>query len=328
MSEKINQMQFDLLLKEVERMERETSNERVVMDYNFLTPNRFSKEKIRLVGNIYENYVRALSSYMSSLMRTPCTIRVSEVKENRYSDFANSFSSRELMAVVKIKEPDHPNIHDSIRIRLSNKFCLFTYVKLLGDGSDRIYSDTAYIGMSSVEGAIIEYFMKQIIPIMEGSLKGYYNSELQYDRIDANPKLSHDVKVNETVVIVELEISIAKFRDKINICLPGEFLDRFFDYVDINSKEFITEEKGNNRDEILQTIEESSLELYSILDTTKLSLGDIYNLQVGDVIQFDKKKDEDVYIYIGETPWFSGSVGTYNNKTVVKVNKTFKYINS
>lgn len=56
------------------------------------------------------------------------------------------------------------------------------------------------------------------------------------------------------------------------------------------------------------------------LGEAELDLADIYNLQVGDVIDLNKPHDSEVMLYVEEQPWFSGKLGVSNKKIAVKIN--------
>ncbi len=50
-----------------------------------------------------------------------------------------------------------------------------------------------------------------------------------------------------------------------------------------------------------------------------MSLDDVYNFQVGDVINLNKPKDSDVTLHIAGQPWFTGQLGVHNKNVAVKI---------
>ena len=63
------------------------------------------------------------------------------------------------------------------------------------------------------------------------------------------------------------------------------------------------------------------MEIKAELGNSVLMLKDVYGLQVGDVINLNKPKDSDVFLYIEGEPWFKGELGKSNKNMAVKINE-------
>ena len=55
-----------------------------------------------------------------------------------------------------------------------------------------------------------------------------------------------------------------------------------------------------------------------------IQLNDIYNLHVGDVINLNKPKDSEIYLYIENQPWFKGKLGVQNKNMAVKISGVYE----
>ena len=75
----------------------------------------------------------------------------------------------------------------------------------------------------------------------------------------------------------------------------------------------------SDRDDILDSIRNSELDVMAQLGIARLSLDDVYNFQVGDVINLNKPKDSDVTLHIAGQPWFVGQLGVHNKNVAVKI---------
>ena len=64
-------------------------------------------------------------------------------------------------------------------------------------------------------------------------------------------------------------------------------------------------------------------EISAELGKSTILLKDLFTLQVGDVINLNKPKDSDVFIYIEGEPWFTGELGKYNKNMAVKINEVY-----
>ena len=86
MPEQLSQGQIDALLKrlnsgEVDTELQETSGSKRIKEYDFKSPKKFTKEQLRALDSLHENFARLLSSYFSGLLRAFCEVSVIQIEE-------------------------------------------------------------------------------------------------------------------------------------------------------------------------------------------------------------------------------------------------------
>ena len=79
----------------------------------------------------------------------------------------------------------------------------------------------------------------------------------------------------------------------------------------------------NHREEILDILRGSNLEIVAELGRTTLALQDLYYLNPGDVISLGHHKDEPIYLRIGGSPWFGGKMGVQKNNIAIKIGQVY-----
>ena len=88
MAETLTQEQIDALLSSALNGDMvETSKEADVKEYDFRAPKKFTKERIKILDSIFDNYARLLSSYLTGLLRLYCKVSLSSIEEQRYFEF-------------------------------------------------------------------------------------------------------------------------------------------------------------------------------------------------------------------------------------------------
>jgi len=141
--------------------------------------------------------------------------------------------------------------------------------------------------------------------------------------VEENPSMFQGISVDETVVIIMLKISMGdEIEGAMNICLPGTLLFNIFDIIE-KTKHLADKDNENaqrdNKEEILESIKESEMEVMAQLGVARLNLDDIYNLHVGDVIDLNKPQDSTVSVHVEGQPWFKGKLGVHNKNIAVKI---------
>ena len=144
----------------------------------------------------------------------------------------------------------------------------------------------------------------------------------EFDRLEENPSMYQGVSVDEAVVIIMLEIKMQGLSGVLNVCIPGTLMSDIFEVIDKTKHLADVDDAGvrqSDRDDILDSIRNSELDVMAQLGIARLSLDDVYNFQVGDVINLNKPKDSDVTLHIAGQPWFVGQLGVHNKNMAVKI---------
>ena len=130
------------------------------------------------------------------------------------------------------------------------------------------------------------------------------------------------ITVDETVVIIMLQIQIGEIQGMMNICIPGTLLFNIFDIIEKTkhlSDRVDGQAQRSNREDLFESIKESKMDVMAQLGVAKMNLDDIYNLHVGDVIDLNKPQDSQVSLHIEGQPWFIGQLGVHNKNIAVKI---------
>lgn len=70
--------------------------------YDFYSPRKFTKERLKLLRSIFENYARILTSQVNGIYRTMTDITVIELRESRYYEYVNSFHENDCMTIIEV----------------------------------------------------------------------------------------------------------------------------------------------------------------------------------------------------------------------------------
>ena len=83
MAEVLSQSQIDALLNSMrsggEDQSEEKQPEKKYRKYDFTTPRKFTKDRIKMLNGIFENYTRVVSSRLNAQLRTTCEIEVESI---------------------------------------------------------------------------------------------------------------------------------------------------------------------------------------------------------------------------------------------------------
>ena len=68
--------------------------------YDFYSPRKFTKDKMKILNSVFENYARIITSQVNGVFRVMTDITVMEVQERRYYEFVNSLNENDVITLV------------------------------------------------------------------------------------------------------------------------------------------------------------------------------------------------------------------------------------
>ena len=287
--------------------------------YDFYSPRKFTKEKIRLLKSIFDNYARILTSQVNGIFRTMTDITVLELRETRYYEYVNAFHENDCMTIVDTHVEDRGKSNVPLMAFISPGLTLTLVSHMLG-GTDSVMKTDGDYRYTDVEMALYKRIMEYIVHALGDGFSNYINAEFKISKVETNPSMVQEVGLDETVVIVVLNVDISGLAmERIRICLPGTLLEHMFKIIDNRkhlARGFAYE---NNQDTIMEHLKASSFPMTGQLGVVKLDIEDLYHLKVGDVIDLNKAKNSAVKLYVGRQPWFTGKMGVYKKNIAIRI---------
>ena len=287
--------------------------------YDFYSPRKFTKEKIRLLKSVFDNYARILTSQVNGIFRTMTDITVLELRETRYYEYVNAFHENDCMTIVETYVEGKGKSNVPLMTYISPGLTLTLVSHMLG-GTDSIMKTEGDYRYTDVEMALYKRIMEYIVHALGDGFSNYINAEFKIAKVESNPSMVQEVGLDETVVIVVLNVDISGLAmERIRMCLPGTLLEHMFKIIDNRkhlARGFAYE---NNQDVIMQHLRSSEFPMTGQLGIVKLDMEDLYHLKVGDVIDLNKTKNSAVKLYVGRQPWFTGKMGIFKKNIAVRI---------
>ncbi len=329
MADVLSQSQIDELLRSMQNSEPEPEQKRIdqaaeaesakYRKYDFYSPRKFTKDKMKILTSVFENYARILTSQVNGIFRVMTDITVLEVQERRYYEYVNSFHENDCMTLVDIYIAEKGKNNIPIMMYVTPGLILTLINHMLGGGDEvvKVPSDYRY---SDVEVALYRRVSEYFSQALKDGFSNYINVDFQIRRVEENPGMVQEVGLDETVVIILLNVDIAGLAiEKIKICMPGTVLESMFHIIDSRKHLARGFSYEDNKETILDNIRYTQLPLTGQLGTVQLDLNDIYRLQKGDVIDMSKPVGSNITLYVGRQPWFTGEMGVYKKNVAVRI---------
>ncbi|MFU0790958.1 flagellar motor switch protein FliM [Virgibacillus proomii] len=317
--EVLSQHEIDALLSAISSGEmdaeelKKEEKEKKVRVYDFKRALRFSKDQIRSISRIHENYARLLTTFFSAKLRTYVNITVASVDQIPYEEFIRSVPKMTILNTYSVQPLEgrivmeiNPNIAYAMLDRtLGGKGVSFNKVENLTEIETILMSqlfEKANVKLQEAWSSIVE-----IDPILED--------------FEVNPQFLQMVAPNETVVVVSLNTAIGEASGMINICIPHIVLEPIISKLSVH---YWMETAGKERDEeayqkLSKNIQTAEVEVKAILGEATITIDEFLKLSKEDVIGLDREIDSPLTFVVNNEPKFLAQPGTYKNKMSVQI---------
>ncbi len=292
--------------------------------YDFYSPRKFTKEKIKLLHSIFENYARILTSQINGIFRTMTDITLLELRESRYYEYANSFHENDCMTIIDTYLPDKGKHNVPMMLFVTPGLVITLANHMLG-GGDQVLAVEENYRYSDVEMALYKRVTEYVIHTLSDGFSNYININFKPQRVEENPSMVQEVGLDETVVLITLNVDVQGIAsERIRMCIPGTLLEHIFRIVDSRKQIAKGFSYENNADTIMNHLRVTKFPVTAQLGVIRLKAEDITSLQVGDVIDMNKSKNGKITVFVGQKPWFKGRMGVHKKNIAVQIEERIK----
>jgi flagellar motor switch protein FliM len=319
MAETLSQSEIDALLSalssgDLEPSDIEKDEENLkVKNYDFKRPQKFSKDVIRAVEVIHDNYARIVSNYLTAQLRSNVKVKIESVEQITYEEFIHSIPSTTVLNLFRM-----PPLDGQIILETNEEFVLRIYDVLAGGNGGK---KPKFKELTDIEKNIIRHINQEMISKLKLAWEDVMDVEPILDSIETNPALNQILAPNEPVALITFSVEMFDTSLLINICIPYLSIEKVLDNLVIkNWFSTLDNEQGEEaKENIDRTIKSVDVGMKAVLGETKISVNDFLSLFKGDIITLDRSCDTTVDIYVEDKILFKAKPGLKGKNKAVQI---------
>ncbi|MFD2638282.1 flagellar motor switch protein FliM [Piscibacillus salipiscarius] len=326
MSEEVlSQNEIDSLLSAISsgemdanELKEDQQEQKKVKVYDFKRALRFSKDQVRGLSRIHENFARLLTTYLSAQLRTYVDVELASVEQIPYEEFIRSVPQKTILNIFSVSPLEgrivfemNPNIAYAVLDRmLGGK----------GSGVNKVEN------LTEIETLIMKRTFEQSMGQLEEAWASMIDIEVELEELEVNPQFVQLVSPNETVVVITLNTTVGDSTGMINICLPHIVLEPIISklsmhyWMEENVKEIDTEQYNL----LSQNIKKVEVDAKVLLGQSTISIEEFLNLSQDDVIVLDNKIQDPLTLTANDEPKFYVQPGKKNKQLAVQVIEEYR----
>ena len=293
--------------------------------YDFRVPKKFTKEDVKALNRITDAFAKHLSSGLTTMTRENCSVynpRIEEVRTTIYLENLPKYTMIGLLGFTVIDSDFRdPRVMFHIPPQLS-----YLLIDILQGGTGK--EVTIERQHTDIEIAIMRNLITRFCDMLKDAWSSLVTTQITYEKSETNPKLIDVRSESDVRLVMSFDVSVKNSVSTISIAYSAQFLEDLMEKLqgqktdNQNFEPVDAERDARRRDQIVETLSESSIELKAVFAELTLDMQEVMSLKVGDIIPLDKKLTDDITIEVDHVPWFKAKLGQTNIKKAVKITES------
>ncbi|MRS03556.1 hypothetical protein EG832_10110, partial [bacterium] len=261
---------------------KSSDSSKKIQAYNFWSPERFSKEQIRAVELVHEDLAERLATSLPTYIRTSLRPRLVHTEQGRFHDFLKDLPEQSLFHLITLAP-----LPGQMILTISPNVCHVILEQRLGG---KMEGEPIIRALTDIDQSLLRGLVEHMLNDLKSAWSKVASIEPQLDDSTVNQHWVQMLMGNERVLLLTFELSINMITGTMNVYIPFSSLKPLA--ANLNPAVWVTgrKEKQTNpaaRQMTLDLLYPVKLPVKVTLGKTRLSLGDVSNLAVGDIIQTD-----------------------------------------
>lgn len=275
--------------------------------YDFKKPQRYSSDNMRFVSVIAEEFCKNINIFLNyELKQKEIVCKVEKIEQTNYEEFTNMIDSD----CIIVEHAIQPLVKGLI-YQLDKGIAL-TFIDCML-GGDGIFDDYKR-ELTEIDKQLIHHASENFLTklhVVEGC---EYREVLQ---VHLNASSSKKYPVSESVLVAHMKMMYGNREvGKMRFCKPYSCMEPILPQLEtkklFKSKHIEYDFEFTNA--IYNNVYAAHTDVVAILGKTEISVEELLNLQIGDVIKLDTKITEDITLYVAESKAFKCKPGLIQRK--------------
>ncbi len=320
MTKILTQEEIDTLLQAVARGEiltverkEEPRRDRTILPYDFRRPNRISKDQLRILQTLHDDFAKLLSSSLSAYLRSLVEIRLQTIGAMTFAEFLAWIVTPCCLGLFGLKP-----LRGEAAVAIDPHLVFALIDRLLG-GTGR--PSIPVREFTEIERAIIRKLIERYLVELQQAWSRIGTFQAQLLNIETNPQLVQIVSPNELVIVIDFEMKMGEVSGSVHLLLPVALLEPIL--PKLTASRWFSSAYGEPSKETSASVEaelmKTNLHLRAVLGEISVSVQELALLKEGHILRLNAGPGSLAVVEVEGVPRFLAKPGLSRGKRAVKI---------
>lgn len=288
-------------------------SERAMITDRLLDAAGISVDRLPMLPVVFDRMARIMADAMRQKSASPSYVSVSCIENDRMGDILDEFESNALVAVLYSPEWD-----SRVLVGFDRDF-IFTMADVLfgADGTEPPVDEER--PFSNIETRIARTIFEVAAKALQDSFNPIAATSLKIERIESRMDFAVVGRRNNPAVVARLLLQAIGRGGEVFVIMPHSTLNPLRQSLSqVLSGEMSSRDKKWTQ-HFHNEIQRTEVKLQAILEERQMSLADICNLQVGQIIELQATARTPVTLECNRQPIFTCQIGQLDGSYTLKV---------
>jgi flagellar motor switch protein FliM len=315
----LSQDEVDALLKGMDTGEIETETKKGsgdgVRQFDFTTHERVIRGRMPGLEMANERFGRFFRNSISTIIMKFVDVQIQGHDLIKFGEFMRTLPLPSSINIFKM-EP-----LKGFALFVIEAPMVFAFIDYFFGGGSKPWVKSEGRYFTQIEQKIIKKIVDTALKDLALAWQGIIPVEPEHVGSEMNPQFVTIVTPSEAVIKIEIHIEIENFVGKVHFCIPYSIIEPIKDrlFSGIRSDSMSQDRRWISR--LSEILRESFVNLGVQIGSTELSLGELVNMDVGNVLTLHTSVSDELVIEVEGVPKMKGTAGFSRGNQAVKITK-------
>lgn len=291
------------------------SSDQEVAAYDLTNQDRVIRGRMPTLDIIYERFIRLFRISLSNSLRKIASISIISTDLLKFGEFVNTLPIPSCMSIMRFEALRGPAL-----LVFESKLA-YALVDSYFGGTDRPYTKIEGKEFTHIELSIIKKVMDLAIADLEEAWSPVHKTKISFVRTEVNPQFVGVVPPSDVIISTTFEVELENASGTIALVIPystiepiKQKLNATFQAETDSKDKLWTKALGEH----LNNVE---TEVVVNLGETSITVGDLVNLNIGDIIPLAQDADGELSLLMEGVPKFKCLFGISRGNRAVQVTR-------
>ncbi len=286
-----------------------------VSNYDLTNQDRVIRGRMPTLDIIYERFIRLFRISLSNSLRKVASISIISTDLLKFGEFVNTLPIPSCMCIMRFEALRGPAL-----LVFESKLA-YALVDSFFGGTDRPFTKIEGKEFTNIELTIIKKVMDLAISDLEEAWAPVHKTKISYVRTEVNPQFVGVVPPSDVIISTTFEVELENASGTIALIIPYSTIEPIKQKLNAT---FQSEADNKDRhwtmvmSEHLQVVD---AEVSVRLGHTDITVADLVNLQVGDIIPLGQNADGELEVLCESVPKFKCVFGVSRGNRAVQITR-------